>query len=135
VADAKPAAVRSLLRGVDALHRALGVPHLVVLDEAHYFLHRHADADVLDAKLGGWFLVTYRNADLALGVLDACAFIVATRIADRRLVARLLGLVRPEEPSSEWVDTLANLAIGEAVLVRASDEQEHGIADSRRSGG
>src|SRR5262245_2458442 len=126
-ADAKPAAVRSLLLGVDALRRALGVPHLVVLDEAHYFLNPHADAHV-DPKLGGWFLVTYRSADLAPGVLDGCAFVVTARIADRPLAARLLGLARPAEPPSEWVDTLANLAIGEAVLLRAPpEEEEHGI--------
>lgn len=37
--EAKRAAVRGLLRRVDALRRTLGVPHRVVLDEAHYFLH------------------------------------------------------------------------------------------------
>lgn len=98
-----------------------------MLDEAHYFLHRHADADVFDPKLGGCYLVTYRSADLPPGLLDACDFIVATRIADRRLAARLLGLARPGESPSEWVDALANLAIGEAVLLRASLEEEHGI--------
>jgi hypothetical protein len=125
--DAKPAVVRSLLRGVDALRRALGVPHLIVLDEAHYFLHHHADADVFDPKLGGYYLVTYRSTDLPPALLDACDFIVATRIADRRLAASLLGLARPGESPSEWVDTLAHLAIGEAVLLRASLEEEHGI--------
>ncbi len=39
-----------------------------MLDEAHYFLSRHADAHV-DPELGGWFLVTYRSADLAPGGL------------------------------------------------------------------
>jgi hypothetical protein len=126
-ADAKPAAVRSLLGRIDALRRALGVPHRVVLDEAHYFLHRHADTDVFDPTLGGCYLVTYRSADLAPNVLHACDLIVSTRIADRRLAARLLGLARPEGSRSESVDTLANLAIGEAVLLRASREEEQGI--------
>jgi hydroxymethylpyrimidine pyrophosphatase-like HAD family hydrolase len=125
--DAKPAAVRSLLRGVDAIRRARGIPHLIVLDEAHYFLHRHADANVFDPKLGGCYLVTYRSTDLPPGLIDACDFIVATRIADRRFAARLLGLTRPGESSSEGVDALANLAIGEAVLLRASPEHAHGI--------
>lgn len=62
------------------------------------------------------------------GVLHGCDFVVTTRIADRRLAAHLLGLTRPAESPSEWVDTLANLTIGEAVLLRApSEEEEHGI--------
>jgi hypothetical protein len=126
-ADAKRAAVRTLLRRLDALRRAVGVPHRVVLDEAHYFLNPHADADVFDPKLGGFYLVTYRNADLAPGVLNACDMIVATRIADRRLAARLVGLARPAEFPAEWVETLANLAIGEAVLLRTVREDEHGM--------
>jgi hypothetical protein len=36
-------------------------------------------------------------------------------------------MARPGESSSEWVDALANLAIGEAVLLRASPEEAHGI--------
>lgn len=51
--DTKRAAVRSLLRGVDALRRTRGVPHRVVLDEAHYFLHRSEDAGLFDRELGG----------------------------------------------------------------------------------
>jgi hydroxymethylpyrimidine pyrophosphatase-like HAD family hydrolase len=125
-AEAKPAAVRSLLREVDALRRALGVPHRVVLDEAHHFVQRH-EAGVLDPTLGGCHLVTYRPSDLAPSVLDACDVIVATRIADRRQAARLLALYHPEEPSPEWVDTLANLAIGEAVLLRAAPEEARGL--------
>jgi hypothetical protein len=125
---AKRPAVRSLLRVVNTLRRALGVPHVVVLDEAHDFLSCHANAEVLDPKLGGCSLVTYRSADLAPDVLDACDMVVATRITDRRFAARLLGLVRPAEPASMWVDALANLAIGEAVLLRAHpEEEEYGI--------
>ncbi|HUL84048.1 MAG TPA: HAD hydrolase family protein, partial [Actinomycetota bacterium] len=125
--DAKRAAVRTLLRVVNGLRRALGVPHVVVLDEAHYFLDYPEKADIFDPQLGGYCLVTYRSADLAPGVLDACEIIVATRITDRRGAARILGTTRPAEAASEWVDTLAKLAIGEAVLLRAHPEQEHGI--------
>ena len=125
--EAKRAAVRSLLREVDAHRRALGVPHRVVLDEAHYFLERDEAAGVFHPKLDGCYLVTYRPSHLAPGVLDACDIIVATRIADQRQAASLLGLARPEKPSSEWVDTLAGLAIGEAVLLRAAPEEVRGL--------
>jgi len=130
--DAKRAAVRSLLRVVNGLRRALGVPHVVVLDEAHYFLDCPENADIFVSQLGGGCLVTHRSGDLPPGVLENCDFIGATRIADRRGAARLLGLTRPAEAASEWVDTLANLAIGEAVLLRAHPEQEHGIIRFRQ---
>jgi hydroxymethylpyrimidine pyrophosphatase-like HAD family hydrolase len=126
--EAKLAAARSLLREVDILRRAFGVPHRVVLDEAHYFLHDRNAAALLDPMLGECYLVTYRTSDLAPGVLDACDVIVATRIADRRRAARLLELARPEEPALEWVDTLADLSIGEAVLLRISAEEARGPA-------
>jgi hypothetical protein len=125
--DAKHAAVRSLLRGVNALRRTLGVPHRVVLDEAHYFLHRPEDRDLFDPDLGGYLLATYRIADLAPGVLAACDAVIATRIADRRLATRLLELTSATETSADWVETLTGLAIGEAVLLPLSAEREHGI--------
>ena len=123
---AKRAAARALLRGVDALRRTLGVPHRVVLDEAHYFLHSAEDATLFDAELGGYCLVTYRIPDVAPAVLDACDAILVTKLADRQLAAQLLrftGLTA----SSEWIDVMATLSIGEAVLLPRDPEDEHGI--------
>ena len=71
--------------------------------------------------------MTYRTPDLAPGVLDACDGIMLTKIADRRLAARLFGFAYPTEPSPEWLDVVANLPIGQAVLLPTSAEQEHGI--------
>lgn len=125
--DGKRGVVRSVLRRIDALRRAVGVPHRVVLDEAHYFLDGHASADELDPGLGGSYLVTYRSADLAPRVLSACDTIVATRITDRRLASRLLDLACAAEPRDELLDTLAGLPNGQAVLLRSSNERQHGI--------
>ena len=124
--DAKRAAVRSLLGGVDAVRRTVGVPHRVVLDEAHYFLHSSEDAELFDPDLGGYCLVTYRIPDLAPRVLDACDGVIVTRIADRRAAARVLGLARPAA-SAQWLETIASLQIGEAVLLPTLAEQEHAI--------
>ena len=123
----KADAVRALLPRINALRRAFGVPHRVVLDEAHYFLNRVANPDVFDPGLGGSYLVTYRSGDLAPGVLDACDTIVATRIADRRVAARLLEMADAAAPHAEWIETLASLAIGEAVLLRSTREGDQGI--------
>jgi hypothetical protein len=125
--EAKRGAVRSLLRGLDALRREIGVPHRVVLDEAHYFLHSAEDVALFRPDLAGYLLVTHQISDLARPVLDACSAVILTKIADRRLAARLLGFTPPEQRPSEWLDSLAGLALGEAILLPTSPQFERGI--------
>jgi hypothetical protein len=122
----KRAAVRSLLRTIDALRRTIGVPHRVVLDEAHYFFHSPEDAALFHPHLGGHCLVTYRVPDLAPAVLRGCDAILVTKLADRHVAARLLRLAN-RDASSEWVDILATLPIGQAVLLPMDPADEHGI--------
>jgi hypothetical protein len=120
-AGTKPGVVRTLLERVNALRRALGFPHLVVLDEAHYFLGGPDAPKLFDRELGGYLLVTYRVTDLSADVLSASDAVIVTKVTDRRQAAGLLTLVTAT-PSSEWVDTLAGLAIGEAVVLPGTPE-------------
>ena len=122
VAGAKPALVRSFLERVNALRRSVGLPHRVVLDEAHYFLGRPEDAQLFDRELGGYLLVTYRITDLSSDVLNATDCVIVTRVTDRRLAAGLLALVPAVPASSDLPDTLTGLAIGEALLLPGSPE-------------
>ena len=116
-AGAKPALARRLLDRVNLLRRLIGLPHGVVVDEAHYFLGGSDDAKIFDFELGGYLLVTYRITDLSADVLSANDVVVVTKVTDRRQAAGLLALVPANPPSSEWVDTLARLATGEAVVL------------------
>jgi len=121
-AGAKPAMVKTLLERVNALRRSLGFPHFIVLDEAHYFLGGPDYAQLFDRELGGYILVTYRVTDLSPDVLSATDAIIATRVTNRRQAAGLLALVPATPPSSGWVDILAGLAIGEAVVLPGTPE-------------
>lgn len=108
--------VRRLLTVINRLRRRTGLPHRVVVDEAHYFLTRFDDPDLFDHELGGYLLVTYRISDLSPDILGASEAVVVTRVADRRQALTLLTLA-PGLDTSEGLALLADLAIDEAVLL------------------
>src|SRR4029078_919104 len=118
----KPALVSRLLRTVNRLRRETGVPHRVLVDEAHYFLNRLDDPRLLDLELGGYLLVTYRIADLSPDVLRASEAVIVTRVDDRRQALALLALAPGIAPRAEGLALLADLAIDEAVLLPGSIE-------------
>src|SRR6185503_2306999 len=113
----KPALVSRLLRTVNRLRRETGVPHRVLVDEAHYFLNRLDDPRLLDLELGGYLLVTYRISDLSPDILRASEAVIVTRIDDRRQALALLALAPDAGTPEEWLTLLAGLAIDEAVLL------------------
>jgi hypothetical protein len=121
-AGTKPTVVRTLLERVNALRHSLGFPHFVVLDEAHYFLGGPDVPRLFDRKLGGYLLVTYRVTDLSGDVFSATDAIIVTKVTNRRLAAGLLALTPGFSPSSGWVETLAGLVIGEALLLPGTPE-------------
>ena len=118
----KPLLVSRLLRTVNRLRREIGVPHRVVVDEAHYFLNRLDDPLLFDLELGGYLLVTYRIADLSPDVLRASEAVIVTRVDDQRQALALLALTRGIATPSEGLALLADLAIDEAVLLPGAIE-------------
>lgn len=100
-----------------------GVPHRIVLDEAHYFLqqagHHALCAGVLDACT----LVTYRLTDLHPDVCAAAPVIISTRLTDRGEVRALMALGGGIARRQRWAEVLADLPIGEAVLLQACVEE------------
>jgi hypothetical protein len=113
----KPALVRRLLETLNRLRRATGLPHRVVVDEAHYFLNRLDDPDLFDRELGGYLLVTYRISDLSPDILRASEAVIVTRVDDRRQALALLALAPDAGTPEDWLALLAGLAIDEAVLL------------------
>lgn len=122
----KPLLVRRLLTAVNRLRRQTGLPHRVVVDEAHYFLNRFDDPELFDHELGGYLLVTYRISDLSPDILGASEAVVVTRVADRRQALALLALA-PGLGTAEGVALLADLAIDEAVLLPGALESETSV--------
>lgn len=121
--------LRSALPALATLRRQTGLPHRIVVDEAHYFLHDSDVLQLLDLELSGYTLVTYRASKLHPAVLSAHQAIVVTRESDPAEVAALVSLCGACEAmtADEWNSLLGNLAIGEAVVLPITEEA-HGKA-------
>jgi hypothetical protein len=113
----KPRLVRGLLEHLNRLRRATGLPHRVVVDEAHYFLHGLEDPIIFDREVGGHLLITYRVSDLSPAILRASEAVIVTRLEDQRQALALRALAAGVETPDEWLALLADLAIDEAGLL------------------
>ncbi|HXX45650.1 MAG TPA: HAD family hydrolase [Candidatus Acidoferrales bacterium] len=112
----------TLLPMLAALRRSSGLPHRIVLDEAHYFLHEPNIHDLLDLNLGAYTLVTYRLSDLHPEVRKAIEAIVVKRITDPDEVQALISMAGHPSLEAEWRMILANLTISEAAVLPRSEE-------------
>jgi len=112
----------TLLPMLAVLRRTTGLPHRIVLDEAHYFLHEPNIRDLLDLNLGAYTLVTYQLSALHPEVRKAIEAIVVKRITDPKDVQALVGMVGHPGVEQEWTTILGSLAIGEAAILPRSDE-------------
>ena len=106
-----------LLPMLAALRRTTGLPHRIVLDEAHYFLHEPNVKDLLDLNLGAYTLVTYRLSDLHPDVRKAVEAIVVKRITDPAEVEALVAMAGHPSLENEWRAILGRLKINEAAIL------------------
>jgi len=112
--------LQSLLPMLMSLRRNTGLPHRIVVDEAHYFLHDPNVLQLLDLDLGAYTLVTYRPADLHPDVCNAVEVIVATRTTEPQQVKAIQTM--SGAGAGDWSATLAGLSPGEAVLLPSAQE-------------
>jgi len=112
----------TLLPMLAALRRTTGLPHRIVLDEAHYFLHEPNIHDLLDLNLGAYTLVTYRLSGLHPEVRKAIEAIVVKRITDPAEVRALIAMAGHPSLEPAWSTILGQLAIGEAAILPRSEE-------------
>jgi hypothetical protein len=112
--------LKTLLPMLASLRRSTGLPHRIVVDEAHYFLNESNVREMLDLDLGAYTLVTYRPSDLHADVRKAMEVICATRISDPQEAKTMQAMFGGG--SDDWAATLAGLADGEAVLLPRAGE-------------
>lgn len=122
--DEKLDYVRTLLPSLAKLRRLAGVPHRIIVDEAHYFLHDANVPDLLDMEPNGYTLVSYRPSELRGDVLAASEAIVVTRESDPEEVRALLALCPSCEGANEqaWEQLFGSLVVGEAVVLPITEE-------------
>lgn len=117
--------VRTLLIGVATLRRRTGLPHRVVIDEAHYFLHGQDATTLFDLHLGAYTLVTYRTSQLHPDLVKSSEAIVVTRESSPEEVAllrRLCNSCSGADENVNWDEMLERLVPGEAVALPLTEE-------------
>ncbi|MEP7304365.1 MAG: HAD family hydrolase [Acidobacteriota bacterium] len=108
--------VRTLLPVLVALRRRTGLPHKILLDEAHYFLADVAHTELIDPALAGYIVVTYRVSALDPAIRKmGDAVTLVTREADEAEAATLLAMCRPSPVDSG--ELFRHLQVNEAALL------------------
>ncbi len=116
--------MRSILPAVARLREHRGLPHRVVVDEAHYFL-RDPDPEVeRDMARGGYTFVTYRPSDLSDDFMSHLGVVIATRETDPRETDALARCCAPGVDRAYLASLLATLSTSEAVLFPTAQEAD-----------
>jgi hydroxymethylpyrimidine pyrophosphatase-like HAD family hydrolase len=112
----------TLLPMLASLRRNIGLPHRIVVDEAHYFLHEPNVRELVDFDLGAYTIVTYRLSDLYSDMRKAIEAVIVKRTTDPHEVQALLAMVPKENAAFEWQSVFADLTVDQAVLLPGAEE-------------
>jgi hydroxymethylpyrimidine pyrophosphatase-like HAD family hydrolase len=114
--------VISVLLLLSKMRRETGLPHRIVVDEAHYFLHDPEATRFLDLELAGYTLITYQASGVHPDILATAEAIIVTRETDPQEVRALRSLQTDNQSAAEWEAMLGNLAMNEAALLPGAEE-------------
>lgn len=116
--------VAGALQLLNGLRRRSGLPHRILLDEAHYFLSTAAGVTQLDREHDGHILVSYRLTDLHADVLAMADTVIVTRETDPEAVAVLHHHRGGGGDVATWQRQLAKLELDEAVMLPMRDQAD-----------
>ena len=121
--DAKLDYVRSVLPALNVLRRRTGLPHRILLDEAHYYLHDGDAPQLLDFERNGYTVVTYCASRLPQALLASTEVMIVTCESNpaeiEALRARCAGCATVD--ASRWA-VLSRLKVGQAVALPVTEE-------------
>ena len=107
-----------------SLRRTTGLPHRIVVDEAHYFLQEPNVKELLDFELGAYTVITYRPSDLHPDLRKGIEGILAKQLTSPHEVRTLLSIAGSTQSEDQWSGILATLARDEAAVLPGSKEAE-----------
>jgi len=113
----KVAYMKALLPMLASIRRTTGLPHRIVVDEAHYFLHEETGTPLLDLELNAYTIVTYRPSDLAPEIRSAIDRVVAKRLTSVHEFETLLAIAKNTNIAREGLTDLDKLPTDEALLL------------------
>lgn len=124
--DQKCTYIRHVLAALGTFRRETGLPHRIIVDEAHYFLHDPDVLQLLDLELNGYTLVSYRASLLHSGILAATEALIVTRESDPVEVRSLKQLCSrcDRDAGTQWETLLGQIPTGEAVVLPITEEAE-----------
>ena len=115
--------IRAALPALNAMRRATGLPHRIVLDEAHYFLHDAKGSGLLDLETNGYMVVTYNASRLPPELLAKSEVIIVTCESDPEEIEALrtcCSTCRPVD-ASRW-SALGRLGPAQAIALPVTEE-------------
>ena len=121
--DTKIDYIRSTLPALNVMRRRTGLPHRIVVDEAHYFLHDAVADRLLDLDFNGYTIVTYSASQLPAEFIAATEVILVTCMSNPAEVEALLShcpTCKQLSPAP-W-EILRHLDRGQAVALPVTEE-------------
>ncbi|MEQ1868939.1 MAG: HAD hydrolase family protein [Vicinamibacterales bacterium] len=115
--------VRALLPALNVLRRRTGLPHRIIIDEAHYYLHDDNAEALLDLRQNGYTVISYCASRLPASLLAATEVIIVTCESNPYEIDALFERCRGCAPMDRhhW-DQLTHLPIGRAVALPVTEE-------------
>jgi hypothetical protein len=105
------------------LRRTTGLPHKILLDEAHHFLADSNYSELIDTEFASYILVTYRVSSLAAGLRnEKDTIVMVTHESDRDEIGALLAMCRPQAGSIVAPAMFRELQTSEAALLPGVEE-------------
>lgn len=115
----------TLLPVLISLRRRTGLPHKILLDEAHYFLGGRDAPQLIDTELAGYILVTYRISGLDRSIrMTSDAVVIVTHETDPIEAETIGSLCRVPEGVTIPPNVFHSLAQNEAALLPGSEESQ-----------
>lgn len=120
--------LNTLLPMLVTLRRQTGLPHKILLDEAHYFLGGTNSARLIDLELAGYILVTYRISAVDPSIrMTGDAVVMVTRETDAQEAETLMGMCRPQQGGTVPRAIFQDLQTNEAALLPGVQESRGGL--------
>ena len=121
--DEKRHYVKAVLPALNVIRRRTGLPHRILLDEAHYYLHDADAPQLLDFERNGYTVVTYCASKLPQALLAATEVMIVTCESNpaelEALRARCAGCA--DVDPARWA-ILSRLKVGQAVALPITEE-------------
>ena len=121
--DEKLRYARAVLPALNVIRRRTGLPHRILLDEAHYYLHDADAAQLLDFERNGYTVVTYCASRLPQALLAGTEVMIVTCESNpaelEALRARCAGCATVDP--ARWA-ILGRLKGGQAVALPITEE-------------